>query len=183
MSFGPRFSEICAHFGSEDCLQYLIETGHELSQRLNLYRMRRGDEIVPLVSCSEELYYVLCHERDHLLPLPEGQDDEALIRISRPSPRTALLTLIRLLENNAFDMIDYATKVRALYDVRERAVWSGQLSTRVIQKVIEHGLYDFLCPRGLSIVAFMRLTKRERKDLSQHCPCFWRPKLHGLRRR
>jgi len=176
MSFGPRFSEICAQRGAQKCLDYLIEEGHELSPSINLYRIKRGEKPIPEISHDDELYFALVFGHDELLPLsehdsnPRRQDNNG--RIDRPSVRIAFRTLIRLLRNNAFDMVDYTSKIWPLYLQSSWQEFIGRCGWRPIEFLVSHKMYQFLDgvqPSYRTVKMLARLSSRKRRVIGKHC--------------
>jgi hypothetical protein len=166
--FGPRFSEICAHFNSDECLNYLIEGGHDISDRINLYRLNNDKPIIPFVSHPEELFYALVNGMHHVLP-EQGNIDAH--RIKRPSIHTALRTLIEL-QKHAFNMIDYEPIIYALYTDEEWSKCINDSSSVMISSLIENKFFRFLrySHLGYSVtLAIKRATPEQLKEIKKHC--------------
>jgi hypothetical protein len=167
LNFGPRFSEICAFHGSSKCLDYLVEGGFELSPLLNLYRLKRGDSVFPHVSHPDDLYCALIYGRYKQLP---GSLEEACI--AKPSIRTALLTLIKLVDKHAFDMEDYPSMIYPLYTPQEWSVCVSRCESNIITLLIKLELYDLFNGSQLShkaTLAVSQATHKERKELAKRC--------------
>lgn len=198
MDFSPRFSEICAQRGSSKCLEYLIEEGHELSSLINLYRIKRGEKPIQEVSHDEELFLVLVMGRDEMLPytaiesklsevcadlmvrcdnsevpaLARGVEDAQSGHIDRPSVRVAFRTLIRLLDNHVYDMVDYTSKIYPLYTPVEWREFIGRCGARQIGALIVHKKYRFLDGARLSNQAMKvikQISVRKRNLVERYC--------------
>jgi hypothetical protein len=170
VDFGPRFSEICVFFGSNKCLNYLIEGGYKLSPLLNIYRLNRKEDILPFVSHPDELYNILIQGRYELLPLPSGEDDET--RILKPSPHTALLTLIKLSFKHEFDMVDYASMILPLYTPEEWSRCVSESGPWVVSSLIKLEMFDLFNNSRLShrtISAIKNATSNDRRKLKKRC--------------
>ena len=181
IDFGPRFSEVCVHFGSKKCLQYLIDKGYELSPLINLYLIKKGEMPIQEVSHDSELYIVFTTGRTELLPLSTSEVLDTLcnlsnispvVRIERPSISAAFKTLVRLTNYHAFDMVDYASKIHSLYYDFEWKRFIEESGPNVIRFLMKHKLYYFLENAQLSnkvLSFFKRLPKRELDLIEKYC--------------
>jgi hypothetical protein len=184
VNFGPRFSEICAHFGSNKCLDYLIKHGHELSPLLNIYRIKRKESILPFISHYDELYTVITEGvHKELLPLPNGEEDEK--RIRKPSVRIALLTLIKLTRECTFDfdVENYQELILPLYAPEEWTRCINESGSWVVSSLIKLQMFDLFNGSHLShkaVYALEQATRKDRRELRRRCLL---PVTYTLRKR
>lgn len=126
MEFSPRFSEICAHYGSQKCLDYMIEKEMPLSPLVNLYLIKRGQAPLSFLHHRGELYFILYYDKHDMLPL-----------IELPSIDVAFKTMMKMMQENAFDTIDHARIIYELYTPGEWTRYISGLASKVITLLLQ----------------------------------------------
>lgn len=137
-------SEIAASFGSNECLNYMVENDMELSPLVNLYAIVNDHQLEVNVPHDDELHLLITHHR--LDRLRSGS-------FNVPDVETAVSTLYTL--STDFAAPDCIGIVRSLYSEEE---WNSMSQCSVI-KLLELNRADLVNHCRITLGTFRRIAE------------------------
>lgn len=146
-------TEICAFFGSNKCLKYLVDEGVEPSDLINLYAVIQDNKLCVDVPHEDELLLAVRYGRAHLIK-----------SIRRPSVQVGIKALLLSLENNVLGTdslletnyeghsgnksFSYSDYIFGLYSQDE---WKEVFVGEELRKLVKYGKHAIAYLRGIKL--------------------------------
>lgn len=150
-----QHSEICAYYGSNKCLLYMLEKGMTISPLVNLYAIRHGRVLQVSVPHPDELYMLVTCSKLHIIPyitLPSVDIIvETFYRLNDEFdlPLEEALRLVRArVDDNAWNKMSQESVVKMVEIDRAEYLTDCNIYPKTLRKIIQSGLEHICCKAG-----------------------------------